>query len=137
MPVSSDVDVPCGTRVVLTIPGPNHWWEPYGDVPGTVLAPYVHRSTGDAGFLVLLDSGTRWFGTRATLTLIPTTRRPGTSDERTTVAEAVAALDAIDVGDDPEAAHSRADNILLTQVPAEVAAAYKRAADRDDGFWYS
>ena len=50
--------------------------------------------------------------------------------------EAIAALDAI-VGDDPEEAHSDADRILLTAVPAEVREAYDRVVDRADAWWFA
>lgn len=45
------------------------------------------------------------------------------------VAALVAQFDAIS-GDDPEAAHGRADDLLLTAVPDEVRTAYTRVADR-------
>ena len=45
-------------------------------------------------------------------------------------ATAVAKLDAIDGGRDPEGAHGEADKILLRMVPPEVAAAYRRLVDR-------
>jgi hypothetical protein len=48
---------------------------------------------------------------------------------------AVATLDAIGVGD-PEGAHSEADEILLSLVPAEVAAAYRRLVARSP-WWAS
>lgn len=43
--------------------------------------------------------------------------------------QAVNSLEAIS-GDDPEAAHSEADAILLAFVPAEVAHAYERLTNR-------
>ncbi|MCM0622492.1 hypothetical protein [Nocardioides bruguierae] len=42
---------------------------------------------------------------------------------------AVARLDRID-GSDPDAAHGTADDVLLTEVPPDVAAAYQRVIDR-------
>jgi hypothetical protein len=46
-----------------------------------------------------------------------------------TPGEAVFCLDTISA-DDPEAAHGRADDILLAAVPVEVREAYKRVVDR-------
>ncbi|QSR25554.1 hypothetical protein CFH99_07950 [Nocardioides aromaticivorans] len=51
----------------------------------------------------------------------------GRADDSTS--RAVAALDAID-GDDPDGAHSEADQVLLDAVPAEVADAYERLVAR-------
>jgi hypothetical protein len=48
--------------------------------------------------------------------------------------EAIRALDAL--GSDPEANHTKADNILLQVVPPDVAAAYMRAMGRW-GQWYA
>jgi hypothetical protein len=42
-------------------------------------------------------------------------------------------LDAIS-GEDPERAHSAADDVLLSCVPVEVAAAYRRVGERC-GWW--
>jgi hypothetical protein len=53
-----------------------------------------------------------------------------------TVDEAVATLDALERGDDREAAHDEADTILMGMVPEAVAAAYGRARERV-GFWYA
>lgn len=52
-----------------------------------------------------------------------------------TTAEIIEALDAI-TGDDPEHAHSQADDLLMEAVPAEIRDAYKRVADRCD-WWVS
>jgi len=49
---------------------------------------------------------------------------------------AVAELDAIP-DDDPEGAHSDADDVLLGFVPEAVAAAYGRVLTRCGGFWYA
>ena len=48
-------------------------------------------------------------------------------------ADAVAALDVLS-GDDPEDAHSKADDILLALVPDEISAAYRRLQSRC-GWW--
>lgn len=50
--------------------------------------------------------------------------------------EAVAKLDAIG-GGDPEDAHSEADGILLSVVPADVRAAYERLVERSEGWWFA
>lgn len=49
--------------------------------------------------------------------------------------EAIAKLDALTKGD-PEAAHSEADEILLSLVSPSVADAWRNANDRI-GFWYA
>lgn len=51
-------------------------------------------------------------------------------------AEAVRQLDSI-TNEAPDAEHQGADEILLALVSPEVAAAYRRAATRGRGFWYS
>lgn len=50
-----------------------------------------------------------------------------------TTADAIAALDAIDVGD-PERAHSEADEILAAVAPGAVRDAYFRVSQRA-GWW--
>lgn len=49
-------------------------------------------------------------------------------------AHVVDQLDALDA-DDPEAAHGKADELLLSLVPAEVADAYRRVVKRAD--WWA
>jgi len=52
------------------------------------------------------------------------------SVERITIQMAVAALDAIDPSDDPEAAHAEAEAILLAALGPEGKAAYDRLVAR-------
>lgn len=50
------------------------------------------------------------------------------------IAEAVARLDSIEAGTEGEEAHYAADEILLSLMPVEVAAAYERVTERAT-FW--
>lgn len=52
------------------------------------------------------------------------------TDERLSDADVVIALNAIASADDPERAHSLADDILLSCVPDEIRAAYERVQQR-------
>ncbi len=54
-----------------------------------------------------------------------------------TAAEAVAALDDIDMPGDPEQAHSMADKILLAAVDPIVRDAYDRCKARTGCWWYA
>lgn len=64
---------------------------------------------------------------------VPPMSDHGSPDEAAE-AHVVDQLDALDV-DDPEAAHSKADELLLSLVPAEVADAYRRVVKRAD--WWA
>ena len=59
------------------------------------------------------------------------------SEPTMTTEEAVAALDAIDLPGDPEAAHSDADAILRSAADPRVALAYAWCISRTGRWWFA